>query len=200
MGHPYPENQSRSRGNLNLDVGKTNRDKHMNMEESPSRSVLITPCSLPPTIHHPLKTSQILSIEPAKLLYGLALQPVNPVRDPEVRASTTDKPNSASSSQLSPTSVMPRNGNNTLSLNFDHHEATTTHVKKRSRHEMATAKPALEWDWDVEHEDRRREKKADASLRGAAPFEVDRKVLKDIVREKMGLEVGRIKFLSAGMS
>ncbi|KAJ4468697.1 hypothetical protein J3R30DRAFT_3661693 [Lentinula aciculospora] len=56
----------------------------------------------------------------------------------------------------------------------------------------------LEWDWDVEHADRKAEAKADAALHGALPFEVDRKVLKDVVREKMGAEVVRIKFLSAG--
>jgi hypothetical protein len=58
------------------------------------------------------------------------------------------------------------------------------------------------WDWDIEHEDRKRERKADsdATLRGAAPFEVDRRVLKDVVRENVSVEVGRIKFLSAGMS
>lgn len=59
---------------------------------------------------------------------------------------------------------------------------------------------ALEWDWDVEHADRKAEAKADAALHGALPFEVDRKVLKDVVREKMGAEVVRIKFLSAGRS
>jgi hypothetical protein len=32
------------------------------------------------------------------------------------------------------------------------------------------------------------------------PFEVDRKLLKDIVGEKMGEGVGRIEFLSAGRS
>ncbi|KAJ3829145.1 hypothetical protein EV361DRAFT_878494 [Lentinula raphanica] len=56
----------------------------------------------------------------------------------------------------------------------------------------------LEWDWDIEHADRKAEAKADAALHGALPFEVDRKVLKDVVREKMGAEVVRIKFLSAG--
>lgn len=35
-------------------------------------------------------------------------------------------------------------------------------------------------------------------MRDSAPFEVDRRLLKDVVREKMGVEVGRIKFLSAG--
>ncbi|KAF6756356.1 hypothetical protein DFP72DRAFT_893953 [Ephemerocybe angulata] len=58
----------------------------------------------------------------------------------------------------------------------------------------------LVWDWDIEHEDRRRERAYDAALRDTMPFEVDRRLLKDVVREKMGAEVGRIKFLSAGAS
>jgi hypothetical protein len=63
----------------------------------------------------------------------------------------------------------------------------------------------LEWDWDIEHEDRKREREADTALHNqgttssACTFEVDRRVLKDVVREKMGVEVGRIRFLSAGM-
>lgn len=60
------------------------------------------------------------------------------------------------------------------------------------------AQEPLKWDWDVEHEDRKLERKHDAALRDATPFEVDRRLLKDVVREKMGVEVGRIKFLSAG--
>lgn len=59
--------------------------------------------------------------------------------------------------------------------------------------------PPLQWDWDIEHEDRRRERRIDASIHHEAPFEVDRRLLKDVVREKMGIEVGRIKFLSAGV-
>ncbi|OAX40566.1 hypothetical protein K503DRAFT_714283 [Rhizopogon vinicolor AM-OR11-026] len=56
----------------------------------------------------------------------------------------------------------------------------------------------IEWDWDVEHHDRHLEARADATLHGAQPFQVDRRVLKDVVRETMGCEVGRIKFLSSG--
>lgn len=59
-------------------------------------------------------------------------------------------------------------------------------------------RPPLQWSWEVEHADRRKERKADAALHGATPFEVDRRVLKDIVREKMGVDVGLITFLSAG--
>jgi hypothetical protein len=56
----------------------------------------------------------------------------------------------------------------------------------------------LEWDWDIEHADRDLERKADAILHGATPFQVDRRVLKDVVREKMNGDVGRITFLSSG--
>lgn len=56
----------------------------------------------------------------------------------------------------------------------------------------------IEWDWDLEHEDRKKETRADASLHNAQPFLVDRKLLKDVVREKMECEVGRITFLSSG--
>ncbi|KAF8970073.1 hypothetical protein BDZ97DRAFT_1791839 [Flammula alnicola] len=60
------------------------------------------------------------------------------------------------------------------------------------------AQPPLIWDWAIEHADRKKERKADAALHGATTFEVDRKLLKDVVREKMGVEVGRITFLNAG--
>ena len=56
----------------------------------------------------------------------------------------------------------------------------------------------LEWDWDIEHADRKREAQADAALHGATPFEVDRRVLKDVVLEHMRTPVARIVFLSAG--
>lgn len=58
----------------------------------------------------------------------------------------------------------------------------------------------IDWDWDVEHHDRRLEAKADAAMHGAQPFQVDRRVLKDVVREMTGCEVGRIKFMSSGTS
>jgi hypothetical protein len=57
----------------------------------------------------------------------------------------------------------------------------------------------LEWDWEVEHADRKCEARADAALHGAIPFQVDRKILKDVVREKMGTDVGRITFLNSGV-
>lgn len=92
---------------------------------------------------------------------------------------------------------MPRNGNH---LSFADTLDTETPTPLRTPHD--DTRPPLIWDWDIEHEDRKRERKADsdATLRGATPFEVDRRVLKDVVREKIGVEVGRISFLSAGMS
>lgn len=61
------------------------------------------------------------------------------------------------------------------------------------------AQPLLEWDPNIEHADRSREARVDAALHHhQATFQVDRKVLKDVVREKMHTDVGRIKFLSSG--
>ena len=48
--------------------------------------------------------------------------------------------------------------------------------------------------WETEHTDRKKDRKTDAALHGATPFEVDRRVLKDIVHEKMGVDAGRITF------
>ncbi|KAF9240465.1 hypothetical protein BU15DRAFT_87686 [Melanogaster broomeanus] len=48
----------------------------------------------------------------------------------------------------------------------------------------------VQWDWNIEH--------ADSALHGVQPFQVDRRVLKDVVREKTNSEVGRIMFLSSG--
>jgi hypothetical protein len=54
------------------------------------------------------------------------------------------------------------------------------------------------WDWDIEHADRKKEEKADAAFHGQHPFQIDRRVLKDVVKEKVGADVGRIVFLSSG--
>ena len=63
----------------------------------------------------------------------------------------------------------------------------------------AHLQPVLEWDWEIEHEDRKREARADAALHHQQhTFQVDRKVLKDVVREQMHMDVGRIRFLSSG--
>lgn len=76
---------------------------------------------------------------------------------------------------------------------------------------MVSSAPLI-WSWPHEHADRKREREADEALHGRhgvtnyvygsrnMPFEVDRKLLKDLVKEKMGEEVGRIQFLSAGMA
>lgn len=62
----------------------------------------------------------------------------------------------------------------------------------------APEQTSLAWSWEIEHEDRKKEAKADAAIHGAPPFQVDRKLLKDIVHEKMGAEVARIQYLGAG--
>ena len=63
---------------------------------------------------------------------------------------------------------------------------------------QAVASEPLVWDWALEHADRKKEAKADAAVHGSPPFQVDRKLLKDIVHEKMSAEVVRITFLGAG--
>lgn len=40
----------------------------------------------------------------------------------------------------------------------------------------------------------------DTAVHHVQPFQVDRRVLKDVVREKIGIEVARIVFLNAGKS
>ncbi|KAF9555649.1 hypothetical protein CPC08DRAFT_711882 [Agrocybe pediades] len=91
---------------------------------------------------------------------------------------------------------MHRNGHQLLASQTELTLTTESHPASPPR---ATAqRPPLVWDWTIEHEDRKKERKADAALHGATPFEVDRKILKDVVREKMGVEAGRIQFLSAG--
>lgn len=63
------------------------------------------------------------------------------------------------------------------------------------------AKPVvIEWDWSLEHADRKREAKADAAIHGAQPFHVDRGVLKAVIREKLDCRVARIEFLNSGAS
>jgi hypothetical protein len=60
-------------------------------------------------------------------------------------------------------------------------------------------KPAtIEWDWAVEHADRRREAKADSGIHGTPPFHIDRNILRDVIKEKLECRVGRITFLSSG--
>jgi len=61
------------------------------------------------------------------------------------------------------------------------------------------AKPAaIEWDWALEHADRKREAKADSAVHGATIFYVDRNILRDVIKEKMECRVSRITFLSSG--
>src|SRR6266404_3357534 len=60
--------------------------------------------------------------------------------------------------------------------------------------------PVVDWDWDLEKADRMREAKADTAVHGAQPFHVDRNLLRDVVKEKLGYRVGRITFLNSGAS
>jgi len=63
----------------------------------------------------------------------------------------------------------------------------------------ANAKPAhIEWDWALEHADRKREAKADSAVHGPPIFNVDRNILRDVIKEKLECRVGRITFLSSG--
>lgn len=58
----------------------------------------------------------------------------------------------------------------------------------------------LEWDWALEHADRARESRLDAAGGVGDIFQIDRKALRDVVKEKMGGEVVRIRFISSGSS
>ncbi|PFH45421.1 hypothetical protein AMATHDRAFT_184595 [Amanita thiersii Skay4041] len=84
-----------------------------------------------------------------------------------------------------------------LSSQISGHLKDTHHHIITPQHDNAKL-PQLEWDWEREHADRKLEAKADVALHGSIPFQVDRKVLKDVVRERIGVEVGNIKFLSSG--
>jgi hypothetical protein len=72
---------------------------------------------------------------------------------------------------------------------------------KLTTHNM-TKPSVVEWDWNLEHADRKREAKADSAVHGAqpGPFLVDRNLLRDVIREKLGCRVGRITFLNSGAS
>jgi hypothetical protein len=75
---------------------------------------------------------------------------------------------------------------------------------------IATESPPdkpLEWDWAEEHADRARERASDAAKARLAdsadalalpPFDVDRRVLRDVVAEHMRAPVARIRFIGAG--
>lgn len=73
--------------------------------------------------------------------------------------------------------------------------ASSAAPKHRTSH---VNKAPLAWNWALEHEDRKKEARADAAVHGVPPFQVDRKLLKDIVHEKMGVDVARIVFLGSG--
>ncbi|KIM38058.1 hypothetical protein M413DRAFT_448089 [Hebeloma cylindrosporum] len=81
---------------------------------------------------------------------------------------------------------------------LDGHPTTQLNGHTHTNGTAPITQPQLVWSWPIEHEDRQRERNADAASHNARPFEVDRKILKDVVREKMGVDVGRITFMSAG--
>lgn len=56
----------------------------------------------------------------------------------------------------------------------------------------------IDWDWEAEHRDHQCESKADSTPHGAQPFRVDRRALKELVRERACADVARITFLSSG--
>jgi len=62
----------------------------------------------------------------------------------------------------------------------------------------SSAYTPIAWDWQAEHRDRKLESKADSALHGTQPFQVDRRVLKEVVRERARVDVARITFLSSG--
>lgn len=55
--------------------------------------------------------------------------------------------------------------------------------------------PQFEWDWEIDQADRARERRHDGT---DVTFQVDRKVMRDVVKERMGAEVARIRFISSG--
>ncbi|KAL5521525.1 hypothetical protein ACEPAF_2273 [Sanghuangporus sanghuang] len=73
--------------------------------------------------------------------------------------------------------------------------STTPGAISSHEHALATPLKHLEWDWDAEYADRVREKRHDGN---DTSFQVDRRVLRDVVKEKLGIEVARIRFLSSG--
>lgn len=189
MGHPIPEDFYCSR----VEEEKTNKNKLIKMNTAGSSSSRFAPqlSFFLPTASHSFffyRSKSALEIPSFGSHISTAHSTVT------VEDSAVDKAPTAS--QLpAPTNSMPQKGTH-LSLDLQRRPDKST--QPQSYVPKQTTGPLLEWDWDVEHEDRKQERKADASLRGAAPFEVDRRVLKDVVRERMGVEVGRIKFMSAG--
>lgn len=70
----------------------------------------------------------------------------------------------------------------------------------RARDQEHLPPKKLEWDWNLEHQDRAKEAKADRAVHNAQVFLVDRRILRDVVKEKFQVEVARIVFISSGES
>ncbi|KJA21523.1 hypothetical protein HYPSUDRAFT_202873 [Hypholoma sublateritium FD-334 SS-4] len=114
---------------------------------------------------------------------------------PRPTVTSADKKPHPPTSPVPDHSVMHQNGRNLFIEDLE--DSTALAAVAVTAHKVP-AQPPLTWDWAVEHEDRKRERKSDAASHEPTPFEVDRKILKDVVREKMGVEVGRIRFLNSG--
>jgi hypothetical protein len=83
---------------------------------------------------------------------------------------------------------------------FSHLPSTFTPNTISTNHTNHARPPVvIEWDWNLEHADRKREAKADSAIHGAQPFIVDRNILRDVIKEKLDSRVGRITFLSSGV-
>lgn len=63
-----------------------------------------------------------------------------------------------------------------------------------SEKSSAATRAPLVWDWEADQADRERERRAD----GDNSFQVDRRVLRDVVKEVLSVEVVQIRFISSG--
>ncbi|TDL14409.1 hypothetical protein BD410DRAFT_734132 [Rickenella mellea] len=73
-------------------------------------------------------------------------------------------------------------------------EQAQAQAQAPERQQQQEEEEELTWDWSIDQADRAREAAAD----GDTPFPVDRHVLRDVVRERMGEDVVRISFISSG--
>ena len=71
----------------------------------------------------------------------------------------------------------------------------TPGTSSQLEHPPALTPSKLEWDLDIDLADRAREKRHDGA---DTSFQVDRRIMRDIVKEKLGQEVARIRFISSG--
>lgn len=69
---------------------------------------------------------------------------------------------------------------------------------KEGDDEPGEKEETVQWSWEFDQEDRKREAEADRTFKDYGVLQVERAVLKAVVKEKMGAEVVRIVFLSSG--